>query len=59
MNYLGLFFESAEESKIIYNQVPKNTLLHDMEKLKNGFLTISFISLGDEGEIETDTFCFR
>ena len=36
---LGLFLELAEENKIIYNQVPINTLVEDMEKLKNGFFT--------------------
>ena len=34
---LGLFFEVAEENKIIYTQVPISTLIEDMEKLKNGF----------------------
>ena len=36
---LGLFFELAEENKIIYNQVPENTLIEHMEKLKNGSFT--------------------
>ena len=36
---LGLFLELAEENKIIYNQVPINNLIEDMEKLKNGFFT--------------------
>ena len=35
---LGLFFELAEENKILYNQVPVNFLIEDMEKLKSGFL---------------------
>ena len=35
---LALVFELAEKIKIIYNQVPVNTLKQDMEKLKNGFL---------------------
>ena len=36
---LGLFLELAEENKTIYNQMPlnTNTLIEDMEKLKNGF----------------------
>ena len=29
---LGIFLELAEENKIIYNQVPINTLIQDMEK---------------------------
>ena len=29
---LGLFFEIAEENKIIYNQTAVNTLVEDMEK---------------------------
>ena len=35
---LALFFKKAE-SKIIYNQVPVNTLMKNMEKLKNGLFT--------------------
>ena len=53
---LGLFLELAEENKIICNQVPINTLVEDMEKLKNGFLTNGYFSLGEEGEIDTDRF---
>ena len=34
---LSLFLNLAEELKIIYNQTPVNTLIEDMEKLKNGF----------------------
>ena len=34
---LGLFFELAEENKIIYNQVPEDTLMEDMEIFKNCF----------------------
>ena len=34
---LDLFLVLAEENKIIYNQVPVNTLKEDMEKLTNGF----------------------
>ena len=40
---LGLFLELAEENKIIYNQVPVNTLIEDTEKLKNGFLGIRIL----------------
>ena len=29
---LGLFLDLAEENKIIYNQVPVNNLVEDMEK---------------------------
>ena len=51
---LGLFLELAEENKIIYNQTPVNTLIEDMKKLKNGFFTSGYFSLGDEGEIDTN-----
>ena len=53
---LGLFLELAEENKIIYNQTPVCTLMEDMEKLKNGFSTNGFFSLGDDGEIDTNRF---
>ena len=54
---LGLFLELAEENKNIYNQVPINTLVEDMEKLKNGFFTKGYFSLGEqEGEIDTNRF---
>ena len=53
---LGLFLELAEENKIINNQVPTNTLVEDMEKLKNGFFTNGYFSLGEEGEIDTNRF---
>ena len=53
---LGLFFELAEENKIIYNQIPINTLIEDMEKLKNGFFTNGCFTLGDDGEIDTNRF---
>ena len=53
---LGLFLELAEENKIIHNQVPVNTLIEDMAKLKNGFFTNGYFSLGDEGEIDTNRF---
>ena len=52
----GLFLELAEENKIIYNQVPINILIEDMEKLKNGFFTNGYFSLGEEGEIDTNRF---
>ena len=51
-----MFLELAEENEIIYNQVPVNTLIEDMEKLKNVFITNGYFSLGDEGEIDTDRF---
>ena len=53
---LGLFLELAEEIKIIYNQVPVNTLIEDMEKLPNGFFTNGYFTLGasDDGEIDTN-----
>ena len=53
---LGLFLEIREENKIIYNQTPVNTLIEDMKKLKNGFFTSGYFSLGDEGEIDTNRF---
>ena len=53
---LGLFLELAEENKILYNQVPINTLIEDMEKLKNGFFTNGYFTLGEEGEIDTNRF---
>ena len=53
---LGLFLELAEENKIIDNQVPINILIEDMEKLKNGFFTNGYFSLGEEGEIDTNRF---
>ena len=51
---LGLSLELAEENKIIYNQTPVNTLIEDMEKLKNGFFRNGYFSLGDDGEIDTN-----
>ena len=53
---LGLFLELAEENKIIYNQTPVSTLIEDMEKMKNGFFTNGYFSLGEEGEIDTNRF---
>ena len=53
---LGLFLELAEENKILYNQVPVNTLIEDMEKLKNGFFTNGYFSLVDVGENDTNRF---
>ena len=53
---LGLFLELAEENKFIYNQAPINTLVEDMEKLKNGFFTNGYFTLGEEGEIDTNRF---
>ena len=53
---LGLFLELAEENKIIYNQVPINILVEDMEKIKNGLFTNGYFTLGEEGEIDTDRF---
>ena len=51
---LGSFFELAEEYKIIYNQVAVNFLTEDMEKLKNGSFTNSYLTQGDEREIDTN-----
>ena len=53
---LGLFLELAEENKIIYNQTPVSTLIEEMEKLKNGFFTNGYFTLGEEGEIDTNRF---
>ena len=53
---LGLFLELAKENKIICNQTPVNSLKEDMEKLKNGFFTNGYFSLGDDGEIDSDRF---
>ena len=53
---LGLFLELAEENKIINKQVPINSLIEDMEKLKNGFFTNGYFFLGEEGEIDTNRF---
>ena len=53
---LGIFLELAEENKIIYNQVPINTLVEDMERLINGFFTNGYFTLGEEGEIDTNRF---
>ena len=53
---LGLVFKLAEENNIIYNQVPVNTLIEDMEKLKNGFFTKVYFTQGDKGEIDTQRF---
>ena len=33
-----------------------NTLIEDMKKLKNGFFTSGYFSLGDEAEIDTNRF---
>ena len=53
---LGFFLKLAEENKIIYNQTPVNILIEDMEKLRNGFFTNGYFSLGDEREIDTNRF---
>ena len=53
---LGPFLEVPEEEKILNNQTPVNTLIKDMEKLKNGFFTNGYFSLGDNGEIDTNRF---
>ena len=48
---LGLFLELAEENKIIYNQVPTNILVEDMEKFKNGFFTNGYFTLGKKEKL--------
>ena len=51
--YLGLFLELAEKkNNTIYNQIPVNTLIEDMEKNFNGW----FFTLGEEGEIDISRF---
>ena len=50
----ALFFDLAEENKIIYNQVPINTLLDDVKKVKNGFFTNNYFTLGYKREIHTN-----
>ena len=52
---MGLFFELAEENMNIYNQVPENTLTEILKKIKNGFFTNGFFTLGDE-ELDTNRF---
>ena len=52
----GLFFE-LEENKIKFNQVPINTLIENMEKMKNGFFTNGYFTLREnDGGIDTNRF---
>ena len=53
---LGLVLKLAGENEIIYNLVPVNFLIEDMEKLKNGFFTNDYFSLCDKEEIQTNGF---
>ena len=53
---LGLFLELAVENKIIYHQTPVTTLIEDLEKLRNGFSTNGYFSLGDNGEIDRNRY---
>ena len=54
----GLFFELAEENKIINNQTPVNTLIEHMKNLKDGFFSNGYFTVGDsDGEIDTNRFC--
>ena len=53
---LGLFFELAEEDKIMCNQVPVNTVIEDMEEVKDDFLTNGYFTLGDGKEIDFNSF---
>ena len=53
---LGLFLESAEENKVVYNQTTVKTLIEDTEKLKNGFFTNGYFTLGGKKEIDTKRF---
>ena len=52
---LGLFVELAE-NKIINNQLPVNSLIEDVEKLKKVYFTNGYFSQVDEGEIDTNRF---
>ena len=49
-----MFFELVEEDETVYNQIPVNTLIEDMEKMEDGFSKNVVFFLGDEGEIETN-----
>ena len=53
---LGSFFEESEGNKIVYNQVPVNTLIEDKEKLKGDFSTNGCFTIGDGKEIDTTRF---
>ena len=53
---LGLFFELADENKIIYSQVRGNTLMEDMKNLKYCLLMDGFFTLGDEKGTLTNSF---
>ena len=52
--FLSLNF--AEGNKIMYNQATVNNPMENVEKLKNGFCTTGYFILGDEREIETNSF---
>ena len=51
---LGLFFEQSEENKIVYNQLPVNNLIEDMEKMKSAFFSNGYFTLGNEKDIDTN-----
>ena len=53
---IGSFFELAEENNIIHYQMAVNTLIEDMEKLKFCFFKNGCFTLGDKGEIITNSF---
>ena len=53
---LGFFSQLSEDNKMIFIQTPVNTLIEEMEKLKNGFLTNGVFILCEEGVIETKRF---
>ena len=52
---LGLVFKLGEKNQIISDQIPVNTLIEDMEKIKNGFITKGNFTLGDK-DIDTKRF---
>ena len=48
---LDVFFDVAE-NKIMYNHVPVNSPIEDLEELMNAFCTNGYFTLDDEGEID-------
>ena len=49
--------EKAEEDELVYNQIQKNTLKEDIDKIeKKACFTNGVFILGDEGEIGTKRY---
>ena len=46
----------TQEGKIVFNHAPVNTLLEEMEFLRNGFYTKAVFIINGEEEIDTDRF---